>query len=419
MSHFQYPHPWDPGFAVPKYVLAEPQGRGTFTTKQEPRGTIGTVPKNRMVYNRTRWATPNYAQGRYGENPLVTKMIPRRTVSLLAPDFFSRPAAVGSVLDGSSLGNDFRVGSSGDPIRAFGEQGAKQILDKVKRLPRAKRAQGLREALGPTLNAEVEKKMAAQRAKGVAPKEALRRALAASLANLLGEEFTRLGKTAAPVSVELSGGYSATGAASSVTIKTITEKPQTFTVTSGGWDELKKQLHSVVVEKFLKKLYGLRQAQGGATGGTALNYLMTGKIPIARVSKPEGYGIYVKFDKNYDYQLDKVKKVTVWVQKIPPTNDVIDLVGDIVTFPIDVALKVADKAMDKLAPLACRVASHPAGQIAAGAAGGPAGAAGAQVVAGMCPQNTPPISTGAAGGFPVLPIAIAAGGVLLLVLVLK
>lgn len=421
MSHFQYPHPWDPGFATPAYVLAEPQGRGTFTTKYTPRGTIGTVPKNRMVYNRTRWATPNYAQGRYGENPLITKMIPRRTVSLLAPDFFARPLA-GGVLAGSSLGDDFAVGSQGDPIRAFGEQGAQQVISKVKRLPRAQRAQGLRDALGPTLNAEVEKKMSALRAKGVPPKEALRRALAASLSNRLGEEFVRLGKTAAPASATaLSGGYSAVGA--TVTIKKVTTEPQTFGVTGGGWNELKKQIHSTVVSKFDKKIYDLKKASGGTLGGVAgtmASYYMTGRYPIVRVSNPPGFGVYLKFDKSWGYQLGDVKSVTVVAKKIPPTEGFLDSMADFVGDIVTVAVEVIDVVTDKLKPLVCGVASHPAGQIAAGAAGGPAGAAGAQIVAGMCPQNYPPISTApASSGFPILPLAIAAGGALLLVLVLK
>ena len=43
MSFYHQPHPWNPGYAIPKYVLAEPPGRGTFTTKWLPRGTISDV----------------------------------------------------------------------------------------------------------------------------------------------------------------------------------------------------------------------------------------------------------------------------------------------------------------------------------------------------------------------------------------
>lgn len=43
MPAYHQPHPWNPGYAVPKYVQAEPPGRGTFTTKWLPRKTISEV----------------------------------------------------------------------------------------------------------------------------------------------------------------------------------------------------------------------------------------------------------------------------------------------------------------------------------------------------------------------------------------
>ena len=45
MSYLQVPHPWNPGYAIPDYVQAEPPGRCTYTTAWLPRGTIdGLVP---------------------------------------------------------------------------------------------------------------------------------------------------------------------------------------------------------------------------------------------------------------------------------------------------------------------------------------------------------------------------------------
>lgn len=43
MAFYHFPHPYNPGYAVPDYVLAEPPGRGTFTTAWLPRGTISQV----------------------------------------------------------------------------------------------------------------------------------------------------------------------------------------------------------------------------------------------------------------------------------------------------------------------------------------------------------------------------------------
>lgn len=43
MAFYHLPNPYDPHYAIPEYVLAEPPGRGTFTTKWLPRGTIPNV----------------------------------------------------------------------------------------------------------------------------------------------------------------------------------------------------------------------------------------------------------------------------------------------------------------------------------------------------------------------------------------
>ncbi len=43
MSFYILPTPWDPRYALPDYVQAEPPGRGTFTTKGPRRGTIQSL----------------------------------------------------------------------------------------------------------------------------------------------------------------------------------------------------------------------------------------------------------------------------------------------------------------------------------------------------------------------------------------
>lgn len=40
MSFYNLPNPYDPRYAIPEYVMAEPPERGTFTTQWLPRGTI-------------------------------------------------------------------------------------------------------------------------------------------------------------------------------------------------------------------------------------------------------------------------------------------------------------------------------------------------------------------------------------------
>lgn len=40
---YNFPPSWNPGFDIPEYVMAEPPGRGTFTTKWLPRRTISSL----------------------------------------------------------------------------------------------------------------------------------------------------------------------------------------------------------------------------------------------------------------------------------------------------------------------------------------------------------------------------------------
>lgn len=40
---YNFPPSWNPGYATPDYVMAEPPGRGTFTTKWLPRGVINSL----------------------------------------------------------------------------------------------------------------------------------------------------------------------------------------------------------------------------------------------------------------------------------------------------------------------------------------------------------------------------------------
>jgi hypothetical protein len=43
MSFYNLPHPWNPGYVIPEYVMSEPPERGTFTTQWMPRGTIPSI----------------------------------------------------------------------------------------------------------------------------------------------------------------------------------------------------------------------------------------------------------------------------------------------------------------------------------------------------------------------------------------
>lgn len=97
---FRRPHPWDPGYALPPHVLAEPPGRGTLTTNYRPRRSIDTGGE-RVPPWRSGYAVPDYIlEEPLGRGVHTTKQLPRRTVSALIPD---------------ALGNYFEVGQEEAP----------------------------------------------------------------------------------------------------------------------------------------------------------------------------------------------------------------------------------------------------------------------------------------------------------------
>ena len=82
--HFRHPHPWEPGYALPKHVVSEPPLRGTHTTKYKPRRSIDApwIPSPW----RTGYAYPGYLKKEpLGRGVYRTKYLPRRTVSMLPP----------------------------------------------------------------------------------------------------------------------------------------------------------------------------------------------------------------------------------------------------------------------------------------------------------------------------------------------
>ncbi|MDX1421555.1 MAG: hypothetical protein R3322_00355 [Kiloniellales bacterium] len=98
-------------------------------------------------------------------------------------------------------------------------------------------------------------------------------------------------------------------------------------------------------------------------------------------------------------------------------------IGSAVRSGASAAYDFGKKALSKIANAACRVASHPTGQVAVGAGAGALGAppqagmAGAQIGAALCASDPPPPPqmpvAQPAGGLPIVPIAIAGGAVAL------
>lgn len=206
MAFYQFRHPWDPGYATPDYALAEPPGRGTFTTKWLPRGTIpgkkGTQASGAPIGN-------GYAQPAYvlAEPPLrgvfVTKQLPRRTIGAKAPDYLARPVRKPlrrqHSLSGTSLGDveHFGGGASQSPFLGYGAVGTKAILAMAKNVSPKDRSRYLNSVLNrlnPDLPLKVARSVEQYQSKGFLPEAALERALQVNLSAGIAEEVVAIGK---------------------------------------------------------------------------------------------------------------------------------------------------------------------------------------------------------------------------------
>ena len=93
MAFFQIPNPWNPGYALPDYVLAEPPGRGTFTTAMIPRRTVDVLPPDYL-------AQPEVATKGDG---VGTRTSVTGSGTSLSGHTLDRPTLAGSSLSGSTL----------------------------------------------------------------------------------------------------------------------------------------------------------------------------------------------------------------------------------------------------------------------------------------------------------------------------
>jgi hypothetical protein len=183
MAQIRIPHPWNPGYALPKYVKAEPDGRGAFSTRYIKRGTFFDAPKS--MRDGAGYALPNYVRAEPVERgTFTTKYTPRRTVGALAPDMLQRAGALGS--DDAS-----------DPIQMYGTRAAQIVLVEMGKVPAKDRPLMMKRILDgvdPALIAKVNARLKANKAKGMAQAPALRNALEESFREGITREFARIGK---------------------------------------------------------------------------------------------------------------------------------------------------------------------------------------------------------------------------------
>lgn len=198
MSFYNLPHPWDPGYAIPKYVMGEPPERGVFVTEWLPRGTIPTL-------------VPEYF-AKPGE-----KILGRADAELgglgslggscLGGSSLSGHTLSGHTLRGHSLGATEwsmgkRTGLSGSNGRAdygkYGQKAAAKMIAAVKRLPAGQRSDALTAAmkkLDPSLPARCQKYTAQAQAAGAGPAAALQAGLARAISEGVLGELDRVGRS--------------------------------------------------------------------------------------------------------------------------------------------------------------------------------------------------------------------------------
>lgn len=183
MAFYNLPTPWNPGYAIPEYVLAEPPGRGTFTTGMIERGTIDSLLPN--VFGAA--GNGGSIKGKKGLGSLGGAVFG----DMVGPVQGLGAAAVAN-------GKMMKPGFRGDPIAAYGKAMSSYLTRTIVMVDPDMRKVALKavlDELDPKLWASVAEKAEKLQAKRLPPKVAFQRALAAALADGFARELIEAGKT--------------------------------------------------------------------------------------------------------------------------------------------------------------------------------------------------------------------------------
>jgi hypothetical protein len=193
MSFYNLPHPWDPGYVIPKSVMSEPPERGVFVTEWMPRGTIPTL-------------VPDYL-GKPGEKILgrADADLGSLSGSCLGGSSLAGSTLAGHTLRGHSLGavewqlTPTGLGGTGRAdYAAYGQKAASKMIASVKRLPVAQRSDALTAAmqrLDTTLPARCQKYTNEAAARGLGPAKALQAGLGRAITEGLLGELAKTGRS--------------------------------------------------------------------------------------------------------------------------------------------------------------------------------------------------------------------------------
>lgn len=186
MSQYRTRNPYNPGYALPDNVLAEPPGRNTIATVQRQRRTFdspGVIPQAW----RTGYALPDYVEAEpLGRGAISTYQRPRKTIPTLIPNALGDDSA-------SSI-----VGSSIDPFKQYGMRVSEMILGSINEVPLDMRQIALKSVLNelePGLYARVSSRAVKYKNRGMEMTEALGAAIASSVSEGLAKEVIQVGKS--------------------------------------------------------------------------------------------------------------------------------------------------------------------------------------------------------------------------------
>ena len=412
MAFFQFPHPWDPRYALPGNVRTEPPGRGTLVTKGLRRGTIDTVRTPRG-----KWAVPGYVMSESGQGAIVTKGLPRRFVDAKAPDYLAKSKIItrrpsvkragikvgrgslsGTVFDGSTLGGfASRRRARRSPFSGLGD------LWDVEHEPTVVTVLGVpfhlykfRLPIGGWTFMAITKngRPTASVLKSNVPKE-----LAEKINSAITKKATELLKA----------------------------NPSLAQTPAVLLDQAKRAIGLVGDSEFYRKSIDQLTKIGASDLAKAAQHLVVGKV-----TSLDGVDV---FGKNWIFQVEEIDgkyyHLTIFVTSDPsPLGQLAFLIAKpleiIIKAGIDVTkygAEAALKALDKIMQTACAAAKSDlaplTGAAVSTAYGAPpqVGAQAVQIVASVCGQKPvapPPMAI--PSKLPILPIAIAGAGVLLIIM---
>ena len=197
---YNLPPPWSPKYAYPANTRVEALQRGTFTTRQQPRGSYDDPAVGDGGY-----AVPDYVLAQpYGQGAHVTKWMPRGTVVGRVPHWVQQPNfAILAQTKASGDGTGYEIGPPiesvhTDPFQSYGARVADQVMLHLRRLPPPQRKPALKalfRRIDPKLYSRVYATATTAVRAGIPPQRALHTAIAKEMRGGFLRELHSVGMT--------------------------------------------------------------------------------------------------------------------------------------------------------------------------------------------------------------------------------